>query len=72
VLSVEDNGIGIAPEYAQNIFKLFGRLHSDNEYEGLGVGLATCQRIAEFHNGTINLDFSYEGGSRFVVKMPFE
>ena len=69
-LYVEDNGIGIAPEYAESVFKLFGRLHSDDAYEGLGVGLATCRRIAEMHNGKIRLDTDYSDGCRFIVEIP--
>lgn len=70
VLEVEDNGIGIAPEHAQRIFKPFERLHGRGEYEGIGLGLATCRRIVEAHGGTIAVESQPGGGSRFVVRLP--
>jgi two-component system CheB/CheR fusion protein len=65
-----DNGIGIDPAYKETIFKMFSRLHSDNEYSGHGMGLAICKRICEIHGGTIALDSDYLGGTRFVVRLP--
>ncbi len=67
-LIVEDNGIGFDEHYASRIFTPFQRLHK--EYEGTGMGLAICRRIAERHQGTINVSSKPGQGSRFVVKLP--
>ncbi|WP_420862357.1 sensor histidine kinase [Algirhabdus cladophorae] len=68
-LTVQDNGIGIAPEDQKRIFKLFERLHLRDEYPGTGLGLATCARIADNHGGSITVDADYTGGARFVVEL---
>lgn len=70
-LSVEDNGIGVDPRYAIKIFDVFQRLHrDDSHYPGTGIGLSLARRIAESHNGSIELDAGFEGGARFVVTLP--
>lgn len=69
-IRVEDNGIGIKPAFADRIFALFQRLHAEDAYAGLGVGLATCRRICEMHHGSLTLDTSYEEGACFVITLP--
>ncbi|MDX1546779.1 MAG: PAS domain S-box protein [Rhodothermales bacterium] len=69
-LSVEDNGIGFAPKYADRIFSPFQRLHGRSKYPGTGIGLALCRRIAERHGGTIAAHGTPGEGARFVVTLP--
>jgi PAS domain S-box-containing protein len=66
---VEDNGIGISPEYAQEVFGIFKRLNG-HRYPGTGIGLAICQRIVEGYGGRIWVDPAPRGGSRFWFTMP--
>jgi signal transduction histidine kinase len=69
VLSVRDNGVGIPPEYTQQIFKIFKRLHGQ-DYPGTGIGLAICQRIVETYGGRIWVEAGDEKGSRFYFTLP--
>jgi signal transduction histidine kinase/DNA-binding LacI/PurR family transcriptional regulator len=64
---VEDNGVGIAPEYHEKIFGVFQRLHSRREYEGDGMGLAICRKIMERHGGSIGVESEEGAGARFVL-----
>lgn len=68
---VEDNGIGIDPAQRERLFNVFSRLHTREEYQGHGVGLALCRRIAEHHGGTMEAESDGIGhGSRFCVRLP--
>lgn len=68
-ISVADNGIGIDPAYKDKIFQIFQRLHGDQDYDGVGIGLSICQRIVEFHDGKIWLDAGYKNGTKFVFTL---
>lgn len=69
-LRFADNGIGIKKEFSDRIFKIFQRLHRKSEYEGTGIGLAMCKKIALTHQGDINASGSSENGAVFNVYLP--
>jgi signal transduction histidine kinase len=70
LLTVTDNGIGIAEEFVDKVFVIFQRLHGRDQYTGTGLGLAVCRKIVEHHGGTIWIDTSYTDGTRFQFTIP--
>jgi PAS domain S-box-containing protein len=69
VFYVQDNGIGFDPKYSKGIFEPFQRLHDEQEYEGVGIGLAIARRIVEHHNGNIWVESEEERGATFFFTL---
>jgi signal transduction histidine kinase len=70
IIHVTDNGIGISVENQERIFKIFQRLHHRSEYEGTGIGLAICQKIAMRLGGRISVQSEPGQGATFILKLP--
>jgi len=69
-LSVTDNGIGFDAKYSNQIFQVFQRLNNTVEYNGTGIGLAICKKIAENHSGTITAEGEHGKGATFNIYLP--
>ncbi len=67
---IEDNGIGIEKEYFDKIFLMFNRLHTKKEYEGTGLGLATCKKIVDEFEGSISISSEINKGTTFKIELP--
>ncbi len=70
IFFIRDKGIGISPEFHQKIFGVFNRLHTEDQIEGTGIGLAIVKRIVEFHKGKIWVDSAEGVGSTFFFTLP--
>lgn len=69
-IRVSDNGIGFDEKYLDRIFSVFQRLHGRDQYEGTGIGLAVCRKIAERYGGTITAESMKNEGATFIVRLP--
>ena len=69
-IEVSDNGIGIAEEYHAQVFELFKRLHTTDQYSGTGLGLAVCKKVVDRLGGRITLNSEVGEGSTFSITLP--
>jgi light-regulated signal transduction histidine kinase (bacteriophytochrome) len=69
-ISITDNGIGFEEQYNDLIFVIFKRLHSSSNFEGTGIGLAICKKIADKHEGYIYAKSKLNEGSTFTLALP--
>ncbi|MGK2861479.1 MAG: sensor histidine kinase, partial [Chitinophagaceae bacterium] len=69
-ITIRDFGIGFGPEFNERIFNAFERLHTSKNYEGTGIGLAICKKIADYHHGIISAESNPEQGTLFSFTLP--
>lgn len=70
--AISDNGIGMKQQFQDKIFKLFGRLHPDNQYQGVGVGLTLAQKVVHLNGGKIWFESTIGNGCIFYFTLPLE
>jgi light-regulated signal transduction histidine kinase (bacteriophytochrome) len=68
--AIKDNGVGVPGHHQERIFKMFQRLHSQDDFPGTGIGLAVCQRVIERHGGQIGVEETEGIGSTFFFTLP--
>ena len=68
-ICVQDNGLGIDPQYQHRLFRMFERIHPDSHYHGTGVGLAVVRKAAERMNGTVGVESDGKTGSKFWIQL---
>ena len=72
LIHFEDNGIGIEPRFFNRIFEHFKRLHTQDKYQGTGLGLSLCKKMAVSYGGDISVKSAHGEGSTFTIKLPHE
>ncbi|HKP97284.1 MAG TPA: ATP-binding protein [Fibrobacteria bacterium] len=70
IMSVRDNGIGIAPRNHAKIFEIFRRLHARRAYPGTGIGLAVCRKVVDRHGGILSVESTLGNGAEFIIAIP--
>ncbi|CAA9202469.1 ATP-binding protein [Flavobacterium collinsii] len=71
-ISIKDNGIGLDSANYEKIFTAFERLHSKDQFERNGLGLALCKKIVKRHNGNIKVISELDNGAEFIVSIPLK